>query len=197
MTKFHIKDITAEFYNEEIFNNNIKIAFDARVSLYTAEQKSPQEFEKQLNMIRNEDEKIHNIFVYDILLYKLLETDHYDLLLDKKVQLYINFEEVDIYTMLDAVSKRYCELFEKHQFEKFGESNLDLTLEGIDKYSKRELNDSLNVYKHARDNAPVNYKLDEVKSDDLKKDEPYLKLTDYLDNGVVVKSEIKQYIERD
>ena len=51
MTKFHIKDITAEFYNEEIFTNNIKIAFDARVSLYTAEQKSPQEFEKQLNMI--------------------------------------------------------------------------------------------------------------------------------------------------
>lgn len=192
MTKFHIKDITAEFYNEDKFNNDIKIAFDAKVSLYTAKQKSPQEFEKQLNMIRNEDEEIHNIFVYDILLYKLLETDHYDLLLDKKVQLYINFEEVDIYTMLDAVSKRYCELFEKQQFEKFGESNLDLTLEGIAKYSKRELNDSLNAYKHARDNAPVNYKLD-----NLKKDEPHLKLTDYLDNGVVVKSEIKQYIERD
>ena len=46
MTKFHIKDITAEFYNEEIFNNNMKIAFDARVSLYTIVQQSPQEVVK-------------------------------------------------------------------------------------------------------------------------------------------------------
>ena len=101
MTKFHIKDINAEFYNEDKFNNDIKIAFDAKVSLYTAKQKSPQEFEKQLNMIRNEDEKIHNIFVYDILLYKLLETDYYDLLLDKKVQLYIHhLKPNQVYTNL-------------------------------------------------------------------------------------------------
>lgn len=163
MIKFHIKLICDEDYNEEEFNANLKECFTSRASMHTTTQKSPEEFEDMLNDARNEGNIVKNIFAYDAVLYKLLQVKHYDLLLDQKVRLYVNFKEVDVDEMLEAASKRYAELFCEGQGP-----NLDLSLEAIERHRKHILTiDPLVVYQIIGQ-AVSDYKLDKIEETDFK-----------------------------
>lgn len=169
MTNFHIKLVGQEDYDESVYTDTLKAWFKDRQSFNTTTQKSPEDFEDMLNDIRNEGEIIRNIFAYDVVLYKLLQVKHFDLLLDRKVRLYVNLKEVDVLEMLDAASERYCDLFAEEQITM---DNIDLTLEAIEKYVGREnphimYVDPLNVYREIA-GALSDYALDTIKLEDVK-----------------------------
>ena len=173
MTNFHIKLVDHEDFDETEYLDTLKSWFKDRQSFHTTTQKSPEEFENMLNDIRNEGEVIRNIFAYDITLYKLLQVKHYDLLLDRKVRLYVNFKEVWVGEMLDAASEKYHQLFCEEQITM---DNIVLTLEAIEKYSAREENqhivyvDPLNVYNSYREIAGAlsDYALDKSELGEVK-----------------------------
>ena len=170
MTNFHIKLVDHEDFDETEYLDTLKSWFKDRQSFHTTTQKSPEEFENMLNDIRNEGEVIRNIFVYDTILYKLLQVKHYDLLLDRKVRLYVNFKEVWVGEMLDAATERYCDLFAEEQITM---NNIILTLEAIEKYALREENqhtlyvDPLNIYKKM-DKSLSDYILDKSELGEVK-----------------------------
>lgn len=167
MTNFHIKLVGDEDFNETDYLDTLKSWFKDRQSFHTTTQKSPEDFEDMLNDIRNEGEVVRNIFAYDAVLYKLLQVKHYDLLLDRKVRLYVNFKEVWVGDMLDASCQRYAELFNEERSNI--DSNLDLELDAIERYNNHQVViEPLNVYREIA-GALSDYKLDKIELEDIPK----------------------------